>query len=299
MPRRKLRLMGAPLYLIKGQYYAEMAESRLLGKTAQDIRHYCRMKTYADGSYEIMVCDRPVFREAGYEERGKERPILSDLSDKIGCDGEDGTSPLDSAECNAARSRRRAANKVREIALCTDFRYFVTLTLNKDKIDRYDMSVIVKQLNRWLDHRVREDGLAYVLVPELHGDGAVHFHGFFNDALPVVDSGHYSDGRKVYNLPRWDFGFSTAVALDGDYHRAVGYCVKYVRKQSEKIGGRWYYSGGKLGKPRVDYPPVGFDWLEEQGNEKVYTFRAAGMTFKRKLFDAKGGEWNGETEGQR
>lgn len=31
-----------------------------------------------------------------------------------------------------------------------------------------------------------------VLVPERHKDGAIHLHGFFNDALPLVDSGTIS-----------------------------------------------------------------------------------------------------------
>lgn len=32
-------------------------------------------------------------------------------------------------------------------------------------------------------------GLAYVLVPERHKDGAIHLHGFINESLPLSDSG--------------------------------------------------------------------------------------------------------------
>ena len=74
---------------------------------------------------------------------------------------------------------RRAASKLRDIALCNDFRYFVTLTLDPAKIDRHDMDALVRVLNRWADNRVRRHGLRYVLVPERHKDGAIHLHGFF------------------------------------------------------------------------------------------------------------------------
>lgn len=140
--------------------------------------------------------------------------------------------------------------------------------------------------------------MKYILVPELHKDGAVHFHGFINDALPVVDSGTLSHGGKpkkprtkaererllalgwrvVYNLPDWAFGFSTAVELYGEYEAAVAYCCKYIGKDmgaeaapdggaegqpqpSGKLGGRWYYSGGGLQQPEVAALDLDFDRL--------------------------------------
>ena len=78
---------------------------------------------------------------------------------------------------------------------------------------------------------------------------ATHFHGFFTDAVRAVESGHTDGaGHKVYNLPEWTLGFSTAIELYGTYRSAVGYVCKYVRKQEEKIGGRWFYSGRKAGE---------------------------------------------------
>lgn len=71
-----------------------------------------------------------------------------------------------------------------------------------EKVDRYDASAVTRKLNSWLDNQVRRKGLAYVLVAERHKDGAVHFHGFFNDALPVVDSGTLSIGGGKPRKPR-------------------------------------------------------------------------------------------------
>ncbi len=66
------------------------------------------------------------------------------------------------------------------------------LTLDPARVNRYDVREVTRHLNHWLDNQVRRKGLAYVLVPERHKDGAIHFHGFFNDALEARDSGTVS-----------------------------------------------------------------------------------------------------------
>lgn len=232
-------------------------------KLLPEIMHNCRCKTYPDGTRRVMCSAAPVFRESGWE--------LADKWEKA-----ERAAPAESgSRASLARARRRAKTAVFDLAYSNQFRYFVTLTLDGSLVDRYDMSGIVQRLNRWLDNRVRRDGLAYVLVPELHKDGAVHFHGFFNGALGVVDSGTLSppagaDGPRkprkprsraqraqwlsegwhvVYNLPAWGYGFTTAIEFYGDRRAAAGYVCKYVTKQQHKIGGRWYYSGGNLARP--------------------------------------------------
>ena len=178
------------------------------------------------------------------------------------------------------RAKRRARAAVRDLGLCNDFTYFVTLTLDGARIDRYDPREVVRRLNRWLDNAVRRSGLKYVLVPEHHKDGAIHFHGFFNDALEAVDSGHKDrGGHTVYNLPRWTWGFSTAIRLYGERAAAVAYTCKYINKAQEKIGGRWYYSGGDLRKPDVSWLDVDFDRFV--GLDSVKSFEVEGLAWAR------------------
>lgn len=212
-------------------------------------------------------------QEAAYE--AMERAAIQD-------DGPDEIALAARQRASRERAQRRARIAVRDLGLSNDWAYFVTLTLDAKRIDRYDPVEVVKHLNHWLDNRVRRDGLAYVLVPEHHKDGAIHFHGFFNDALPVVDSGHHdAGGHTVYNLPAWGWGFSTAIALYGERAAAVAYCCKYVAKQQEKIGGRWYYSGGKLRRPDVEWCDVDFDALADcQGTEP---FTIDGLPWSRFL----------------
>jgi hypothetical protein len=138
---------------------------------------------------------------------------------------------------------------------------FVTLTLDCKKIDRYDYDVIIKKFNTWLDNSVRRRGLSYVLVPEHHRDGAVHFHGFMSSsALSLVDSGISRNNQTVYNIQNYSFGFSTAIIIDNSPQvrlKVSKYMWKYVTKQlngvGDVVGGRFYLHGGKLNKPRFEY----------------------------------------------
>jgi hypothetical protein len=120
---------------------------------------------------------------------------------------------------------------------------------------------------------VQRKGLKYILVPERHKKGGIHFHGFFNDCLEVVDSGHTDkQGHTIYNLPQWSLGFTTAIELYDDYSRAVGYVCKYVGKQGEKPAGRWYYSGGDLKEPEVEYLDISPDDLHEAFPGRSFEF---------------------------
>ena len=92
----------------------------------------------------------------------------------------------------------------------------------------------------------------------------------------------------MYNLPQWPYGFSTAQRLYGDYHRAVGYCCKYIGKQEgERALGRWYYSGGALCEPMKVYADRDYrDCGEGCGNVVEYSIPGA----KLKILRQQGGQ---------
>lgn len=208
-------------------------------KNVHEITHNACIYTYPDGTHDIIVSTLPIFREPGWEPVKDEwRPSTPREAGKKS-EGED-----------RDRSARRARAKLRRLALANDFEYFVTLTLDPARIDRHDPKTITKALSTWADNTVRRHGLRYILIPEQHRDGAYHFHGFMA-GIKAVDSGIKWNGRTVYNLPQWRYGFTTATRIEGDYHAAVGYCCKYVGKQQgERPLGRWYYSGGMLREPQ-------------------------------------------------
>jgi hypothetical protein len=245
-------------------------------KNGHEIYHNGLVYNFPDGSQDILVCTAPIFREPGWEAAGwgedPAKQVPSPREKGVKSDGE-----------NMVRSMRRARAKLRRLALANGFEYFVTLTLDPAKIDRYDPAAVTKALGRWADNMVRRHGLRYILVPEQHKDGAFHFHGFMaGPGLQAQDSGVEWDGRPVYNLPQWPYGFTTAQRLYGDYHAAVGYCCKYIGKQNgQRPLGRWYYSGGALREPEKVYVDLEYNDLEETGNCVEFAIPGAKMKISR------------------
>lgn len=263
---------------------------KVLRKSTQaEVFHPTRVKVYPGGGMEILSCSKSIFREAGFEESAeKPKPLQREARQ-----GE-------TSGAGSDRAARRAAATVRDLALCNDFAWFVTLTLDAARIDRYDLGAIVKRMTSWLDNRVRRRGLRYVLIPEQHQDGAFHFHGFFNDIpgffvpsgtwkIPGKDkpvrprskaqaaawakAGDAAGYHEVFNAPEWEFGFTTSIKLYGSYEAAVAYVCKYIRKQQEtgKLGGRWYYSGGELRRPEIVLSDYTLTELMQSG-EVFYKF---------------------------
>ena len=197
------------------------------------------------------------------------------------------------------RSMRRARAKLRRLALSNEFTHFVTLTLDKEKVDRYDPKAIMQKVNRCLDNLVRRHGVKYILVPEQHKDGAYHFHGFIAGDLRLEDSGTIDlpweekpkrprddqeradwlsrGGHVVYNWPQWPLGFTTALQLYGTYSAAVAYVCKYIGKQQgQRPMGRWYYSGGGLKEPPRQYTTLEYSTLGQQFPDDAVEFSIPG-----------------------
>ena len=252
-------LMGGPGPLLDNRTLFRQGHA-LTVKNGREIYHNAIVYTYPGGSQDIIVCSAPIFREPGWEASFAEdaRRAALPLS---GAKREKGKK---AEGADMERSMRRARAKLRRLALANQFEYFVTLTLDPAKIDRYDGAAVIKALGTWADNMVRRHGLRYILVPERHKDGAFHFHGFMaGPGLEARDSGVEWDGRPVYNLPQWKLGFTTAQRLYGDYHAAVGYCCKYIGKQAgERPLGRWYYSGGALEEPDKLYTDLDYRAVE-------------------------------------
>ena len=250
---------------------AEKSKNPCIGVDGAAVKHYAKIYSYPCGVSDIIASTSPDFGEKGWEESGRD---AKRGSAPAGAHRQKRSEPLGE---DLQRSMRRARAKLRRLALANDFRWFVTLTLDPQKVDSFDGPAVVKKLNAWCSNMVQRKGLRYILVPERHQSGRIHFHGFFNDCLEVVDSGHTDrQGHKVHNLPQWSLGFTTAIELYDDYQKAVGYVCKYVGKQGEKPAGRWYYSGGDLVEPAVDYVEISPAELAAAYSEQVFVFYPPG-----------------------
>ena len=257
------------LYLILGHYSVKAVrfDMDIMHKTASELKHSTIIYTYPCGVVDI-VHSSAGFMESGWEEVGAKPPERRSREKGKVAEGDD-----------LARSMRRARAKLRRLALANEFRWFVTLTLDPAKIDRSDGKAVAAALGRWADNMVRRKGLKYILVPELHQKGGIHFHGFFNEAVEVVDSGHRdAAGHPIFNLPEWTLGFTTAIGLYGEYASAVGYVTKYIGKQGLRPMGRWYYSGGRLNEPTKLYADLDPRSVDECGKAVEYFIPGAKLT---------------------
>lgn len=162
-------------------------------------------------------------------------------------------------------SIKRAKDKIVDIALLNDFEYFVTFTFNDEIVNAKDYDLTIKKLKKWLDNMVQRNNLIYLLVPELHKSGRIHFHALMSGNLKLVESGHFDKhNRIVYNVSSWKYGFTTAVKIDSCYEAVCKYITKYITKDISKITGNFYYSGGigLIRKPMIAYSDIDYDTFE-------------------------------------
>lgn len=167
------------------------------------------------------------------------------------------------------RSGRRRASEIRDIALSNPFDKFGALTLNKEVIDRYDFNEISRRIRKHLhNYRQRKNKkLIFLIVPEFHQDGAVHFHALLGGVQPgeMHDSGKRDKaGRKIYNWKGWPFGFTDFTEVE-DLQKAGNYMVKYITKniRTGPPGRKAYYITRGLERPQRKLYLTGPEQAEE------------------------------------
>lgn len=220
---------------------------------------------------EYVIASRPIFRANSAAERQKSKKKIAFEVKGESADGRE-------------RAAKRARKRLFELAACNDFSIFFTLTIDPKKLDRYDYKAVIKKVSQWLADRVRRTGFAYIAVPELHKDGAIHFHGLSNEkGLKLIDSGHKDKhGRPVYNVANWPYGMiTTAVKLYGDYQNVCKYITKYITKGTKgtnvsTIGGRYFFHGGELLEPTYRYFEGDMNTIKE-GSYTVTIEEAGGL----------------------
>ncbi len=183
------------------------------------ITSYYNIKQYNDDIYKLTYCKKPIKR-AGFEDKNNIKRSRDVNDEKL--------------SNNVARARAM----VFEYALCNDFQYFVTLTLNKDLQDRYDLKGYIKRLGQFIRNYRRDHGadIQYLLIPEKHKkDGAWHMHGLFK-GIPEEHLSINKNGYKDWEAYSKRFGY---ISLDKIKNKEAcsKYITKYVSKSFDKEGG--------------------------------------------------------------
>jgi hypothetical protein len=180
-------------------------------------------------------------------------------------------------EDSAQRSVRRSRSLINDYANCNDFEWFVTFTFNPKKVDRYDLDCCYLKMQGWLwrTHRKYEN-FKYIIVPERHKDGAVHFHALISGyGGNMKKTNVLQDGRRVFNITGFTFGFTNAQKVDEDVKATVAYLAKYITKDMEKIHNRRrFWSSKNLEKPMTVYDGIFAYELFKFMSEETVTHRS-------------------------
>lgn len=205
--------------------------------TDLDDRYNTRLKTYPDGNIKLMFCNKHIFRYPPEKTKDESKPLLVEKKTyKV----------KDSSYVARDDSVKRAKDKLFDLVYCNEWDLFVTVTFNPEEVDSFNVKEVIKKMKVWLSNKVERKELKYLLVPELHKSGRIHCHLLCNDIFELVDSGKRSNGRKVYNLPEWKYGFSTAIYTHGDRAKLSCYITKYITKGNDSVFGRFYWSSRNI-----------------------------------------------------
>lgn len=213
-------------------------------------------------TFDKIVCfNRPIFNPMGLVPMDDEKHVIADSDTNTERATTDDGIRLDSL--------RRARESAYEIAFANNFQYFVTFTLNRQMIDRYESKIIYPKLKNFLSNMVSRHDAKYLLCAEYHKQKededkpAIHFHGLMSANFKLRDKGLVTKrGQTVYQIMNWKYGFSSAVLIDDNYQRTCNYVMKYITKENRKIFGKFYFSGGDISRKvpteydNVDYSVV-------------------------------------------
>ena len=186
--------------------------------------------------YKITYCKTPVKR-AGFEKKQKFVASRDKNKEKL--------------TNNIARARTR----IFEYAICNNFEYFITLTINSDYLDRYDLKEYIKKLGQFIrDYRKKHQvNIQYLLIPEKHENGAWHMHGLIK-GIPENHLYVNEHGYLDWSYYKDKFGFCSIGKIKNQ--EAVSkYITKYIRKSFDNGKGvtdkesKLYYCSRGLKKP--------------------------------------------------
>lgn len=178
-----------------------------------------RVYKYNEDYYKLIHFKNPV-RQKGWEKVTEEVKKETNENQK---------------HINDIINTKRARRKIRDYALCNDWDYFITLTIDRKKYDASDLNTLTKEIKRKLKtYKQSNKDFQYLIIPELHEDKKnFHFHGLMRG----IKKSHIIEHRKLkqrmrYNWTYWEkhFGFTSFIELDNNKTRVANYITKYMTK---------------------------------------------------------------------
>lgn len=179
-------------------------------------------------------------------------------------------------ESNLERSVRRSKRTVYDLVLCNPFELFATFTIAEDRYD--DQKSKEKIINWHHNQRARNGKFQYLIVPERHKDGALHFHsviagykGKLKQSYGPREKPIIKYEKPVYEFPEYKSGFSSVQEIGNektDRSMVATYITKYITKDIENVTyqKRYWTSNGLLRPITEDNP----DWISSVKPDIIY-----------------------------
>lgn len=160
-------------------------------------------------------------------------------------------------ESNLERSIRQTKSTITDYVLSNNFEIFATFTFSPKKVDRFDIDACKYKLRKWLQRqREKNANLKYVIVPERHKNGAIHFHALFEniDSFTLKKTKIRQENRDVFTMTDWRYGFSNVKFIDSNRIKVAAYITKYITKDMIQIDNKKrYWSSRNLILPEKFY----------------------------------------------
>lgn len=133
----------------------------------------------------------------------------------------------------------RAKSKIREYVSNGNFNAFCTFTFSSRDFDRKDFKACKEFLTDYLTHKLHWK--KWLVIPEFHADGSIHFHGFCSVKKKSLKFGyfkrdshgkihlHYYSEKINDDIGRNDFQFFSPASKD-DVRSVAAYVLKYITK---------------------------------------------------------------------
>lgn len=209
---------------------------------SKNLRRYnVSFRIYPDGTVQARLF--PCYRLAGY-----------DVIRRFGSFG------FSSEELKLRVSTYRSKMEIFDIARSNHWDYFVTLTLDKRQVDRYNYDAVVQKMQTFTKY-LRRHHCQWLIVPELHKDGAFHFHGIISDPQKSLTLKYWGqkytksgESYDEYDLVGYSLGF-TSVSYVRDQARVSNYITKYTTKELLKTvpkGRKRYWASRGLLRPKKE-----------------------------------------------
>lgn len=170
------------------------------------------------------------------------------------------------------RSLRRTRQRISDVIACNRFDLWCTFTFNckkcpvdchnnpcscpRDLCRRFDPDICKLRISNWLERQKHDNkDFTYIIVPEFHKNGALHFHAFikhFNAQL--VDTKKVDNGHNVYRFKNYTLGFSYVIDIssesDENHNKIASYMQKYITKDMPQFHGKKrYFVSQNLNRP--------------------------------------------------